>query len=82
MEVLNSYIKDKNDISHNFRVVKSKLFNSTNKYVIVIDNEIVCLTSSIKRAHKILAYAQGFEVELSDGKIKSKIDKILEGMKE
>ena len=77
MEIINNNITDKFNLTHNVRVVKSKLFNSTNKYVIVLDNEIVCLTSGIKRAHKILAYMQGYDTEMTDGKIKKEIDKAL-----
>lgn len=80
MEIINSNITDKFYLTHNIRVVKSKLFNSTNKYVIVLDNEIICLTSSIKRVHKILAYIQGYDTKISDDKIKKEIDRILKNI--
>ena len=56
-----------------------KQYNSTSKTVVMVDGEPICIVSGVtsgKTVSNILAYLNGYDVEISDGKIKTLLDKI------
>ena len=53
-----------------------KQYNSTYKTVISVDGVPVCITRGNKRASDIVSYLSGYDVEISDGKLKKQLDKI------
>lgn len=55
-----------------------KQYNSTSKTVVCIDGQPICIVKGKKTLSNILAYIQGYEVEVKDGKIKKIIDKYKE----
>ena len=60
------------------KTYKVKEYNSTKKTVVIINDEPVCIIKGKKTLATILAYAQGYQVEIKDGKIKKAIDKAIE----
>ena len=64
------------------KTYKVKQYNSTNKTVVMIDDEPVCIVKGKKTLSNILAYIQGYEVEIKDGKVKKSIDKAIKGVYE
>lgn len=62
------------------KTYKVKQYNSTNKTVVMIDDEPVCIVKGKKTLSNILAYIQGYEVEIKDGKVKKSIDKAIKGV--
>lgn len=63
----------------NITQTRVKQYNSTYKTVISVDGIPVCITRSNKRASDIMSYLSGYEVEISDGKLKKNLDKIRNG---
>lgn len=68
------------------RVIKLKItqtrvkqYNSTYKTVVAADGVPVCITRSNKRASDTVSYLSGYEVEINDGKLKKRLDKIRDG---
>ena len=57
---------------------KVKQYNSTKKFVIMVDGEPVCICKREKTAADIISYLEGYNVEIKDGKIKKILDKIRE----
>lgn len=55
-----------------------KQCNSTYKTVIVVDGEPICMAKGSKTISDIIAYLNGYDAEIKDGKIK----KILKAMRE
>lgn len=56
-----------------------KQYNSTNKTVIMVDKEPICLVDGCgKTVSNIVAYLNGYDVSISDGKIKRILDKVKE----
>ncbi|WP_288681576.1 hypothetical protein [uncultured Eubacterium sp.] len=55
-----------------------KQYNSTYKTVISVDGKPVCITQSNKRASEIVSYLSGYDVKISDGKLKKQLNKIME----
>ena len=56
-----------------------KQYNSTNKTVVLVDNKPVCIVSGSttgKTVSNIMAYLEGYDVPINDGKIKKLLDKI------
>lgn len=62
------------------RTYKVKQYNSTSKTVVFIDGQPICIVKGKKTLSNILAYIQGYEVEIKDGKIKKSIDKVIKGV--
>lgn len=59
----------------NINVVKAKQYNSTYKRVLIIDGVPVCIVASDKRANECIQYINGYDADISDGKIKKILDK-------
>lgn len=57
-------------------VKKVKCYNSTFKHVIMVSGEPVCIVDSSKRASDIISYLNGYDVVISDGRIKKMLDKL------
>lgn len=56
-----------------------KQYNSTTKTVVMIDGEPLCIVQGCGRTvSNILAYLEGYDVEISDGKIKNLLNKVRE----
>lgn len=51
-----------------------KQYNSTYKTVISVDDEPVAITRSEQRAADIEAYLNGYDIVISDGKLKNTLD--------
>lgn len=62
----------------NIRVVRVKQYNSTYKNVVMANNEPICIIRGKETTSKIISYLEGYNVKINDGKIKKKLDKILE----
>jgi hypothetical protein len=60
------------------KLYKVKQYNSTSKTVVCIDGQPVCIVQGKKTLSNILAYLQGYEVEIKDGKIKKILNKYRE----
>ena len=57
-----------------------KQYNSTHKTVILVDNEPICIVMGCgKTVSNIIAYLNGFDVEISDGAIKKILNRHREG---
>jgi len=53
-----------------------KQYNSTCKTVVCVDNKPICIVSGNgKTLSNIISYIQGYDVRISDGRIKKIIDK-------
>ena len=61
----------------NITTYRIKQYNSTYKTVVCVDGVPVCLTRSNSRASNIISYLSGYDVEINDGAIKKKLDKLL-----
>lgn len=57
-----------------FRV---KQYNSTYKTVVSVNGQPVCITKSRKRASEIMSYLYGYDVKISDGALKKRLDSAL-----
>lgn len=57
------------------KVIKVKQYNSTYKYILMVDGVSVCITSSKKRASECIQYLSGYNADINDGKIKKILDK-------
>ena len=56
-----------------------KQYNSTTKTVVMVDEEPICIVSGCGRTvSNIMAYLNGYDVLIADGKIKKMLDKIRE----
>ena len=54
-----------------------KQYNSTTKTVVMIDGEPLCIVQGCgKTVSNILAYLHGYDVEISDGRIKNLLEKV------
>lgn len=54
-----------------------KQYNSTTKTVVMVDGEPICIVSGCGRTvSNIMAYLNGYDVLIADGKIKKMLDKI------
>lgn len=62
----------------NVKTFRVKQYNSTSKTVIMADDEPVCIVAGCgKTVSNIVAYLSGYDVQISDERIKRKCDKIL-----
>lgn len=57
-------------------VKKVKCYNSTYKHVVMVSGEPVCIVDSSKRSSDIVSYLNGYDVVISDGRIKKILDKL------
>ena len=56
-----------------------KQYNSTTKTVIMVENEPICIVQGCgKTVSNIMAYLEGYDVEISDGRIKRVLDEYRE----
>lgn len=61
----------------NIETHKVKQYNSTYKYVLIVDGKPVLITRGKNRMCRCIAYLTDKSVELKDGKIKKILDEIL-----
>ena len=67
----------------NITTKRVKQYNSTKKTVVSVDGEPICIVSGTgKTVSNIMAYLNGYDVEISDGKIKQQLDRIKENRNE
>lgn len=60
------------------KTYRIKQYNSTYKTVITVNGEPVCIVQGTgKTVSNIIAYLNGYDVEISDNKIKKKLDKVI-----
>lgn len=53
-----------------------KQYNSTYKTVVCVDNKPVCIVSGVgKTLSNVIAYLNGYDVPIADGKIKIALDR-------
>lgn len=57
-------------------VKRVKGYNSTYKHVVMVSGEPVCIVDSSKRSSDIVSYLNGYDVVISDGRIKKILDKL------
>lgn len=57
------------------KIVKVKQYNSTNKHILMIDGEPVCIATGSKRINECVKYIYGYEADINDGKIRKILDK-------
>ena len=57
---------------------KVKQYNSTKKFVVMVDGFPICIVKGEKKLSDIVVYLQGYDAEIKDGKIKKILDKIRE----
>ncbi len=56
-----------------------KQYNSTNKTVIMVDGEPICIVDGVgKTVSNIMAYLNGYDGPIADGKIRRILDKVKE----
>lgn len=55
--------------------VKVKQYNSTYKHIVMVDGVPICITNSGKRASECIQYLNGYNADISDGKIRKILDK-------
>lgn len=52
-----------------------KQYNSTYKTVVCVDGEPICIVAGVgKTLSNVIAYLNGYDVEIADGKIKKILD--------
>lgn len=59
----------------NIKTYKIKQYNSTYKHILVVDGEPVCAAQGGKQISKCIQYLSGYNVNISDGRIKKILDK-------
>ncbi|WP_041555030.1 hypothetical protein [Carnobacterium maltaromaticum] len=57
-------------------VHRVKQYNSTYKHVISLNGQPICISKSGKRASDIIAYLQGYDIVINDGKLQKQLNKI------
>ena len=57
---------------------KLKQYNSTYKYLLLVDNEPICLFKSQNQINEALQYLHGNNAKISDGTIRKVLDKVKE----
>lgn len=63
------------------KIVKVRQYNSTNKHVLMIDGEPVCIAAGSNRINECVQYIYGCDADINDGKIRKILDKYrLSGM--
>lgn len=55
-----------------------KQYNSTYKYLLLVDNEPICLFKSQNQIAEALKYLYGCPAKISDGTIRKLLDKVKE----
>lgn len=59
------------------KTYRIKQYNSTHKTVITVDQKPICIVSGCGRTvSNIIAYLNGYDVQINDGAIKKKLDKL------
>lgn len=54
-----------------------KQYNSTNKTIIMVNKEPICIVDGVgKTVSNIIAYLNGYDVPIADGKIKKILDSV------
>lgn len=71
------YKNNKEAFIMNITKTRVKQYNSTYKTVISVDGIPICMTKADKRASEIIAYLNGYDANIADGKIKKILDNII-----
>ena len=59
----------------NITTHRIKQYNSTYKTVVSVDGKPICIVAGVgKTASNIIAYLNGYDVDIADGKIKKALD--------
>ncbi len=58
-----------------------KQYNSKWKRVVTVNGKPIAIVSSQKQESDIVCYLTGFEVDISDGRLKKELDKVRKKMK-
>ena len=67
----------------NINAYRVKQYNSTTKTVITVDGVPVCIVAGKGiTASNVMAYLQGYDVEIKDGAVKKVLDKVKENKSE
>lgn len=65
----------------NISSVKVKEYNSTNKHILMVDGNPVCIARGNKSLNDCISYLMNGEPDLKDRRIKKILDKVKEGGK-
>lgn len=57
------------------KIVKVRQYNSTNKHVLMIDGEPVCIAAGSNRINECVQYIYGCDADINDGKIRKILNK-------
>ena len=57
------------------KVSKIKQYNSTYKYVLLVDGNPVCITRSGNRMSECVQYLNGYNADINDGTVRKVLDK-------
>lgn len=57
------------------RVARAKQYNSSWKYILMIDGNPICVTKGRERMNTIMQYLSGADIKIKDGKIKRELDR-------
>lgn len=63
------------------KVIKMKEYNSRHKRVLFINEEPIGILQSEQKVADCIAYINGYEIPIMDGKIRRKLDKFREPLK-
>jgi len=59
----------------NITTFRIKQYNSTSKTVICVDDKPICIVAGVgKTVSNIIAYLNGYDVAVADGKVKKVLD--------
>lgn len=57
------------------KTIKVKQYNSTYKYILMIDGEPACIADGSARINECMQYVYGCNADINDGKIRKILDK-------
>jgi hypothetical protein len=60
----------------NISTVKVKEYNSTNKHILIVEGNPVCIVRGNKSLNDCISYLMNREPSLKDGRIKKILDKV------
>ncbi len=61
----------------NIQTFRIKQYNSTSKTVVMVDGKPICIVQGCgKTVSNIIAFLNGYEVPIADGKIKKQLERI------
>lgn len=58
-------------LAHSYSIHRIKQYNSTYKTVVCVDGKPICIVAGVgKTLSNVIAYLNGYDVDITDGKIK------------